>query len=127
MKKNYVITIYGSLTQGLDGAETKISLHIFTSVCQEFCPRGGGAIPTCIAGGIPACLAAGLQGGGLLRGVCSKRGVCSGGEGVPGGDPPGTATAAGGTHPTGMHSCMWMFSHYNFTCTCTLALDRPQS
>ena len=25
--------------------------------------------------------------------------------GVPGGDPPGTATAVGGTHPTGMHSC----------------------
>ena len=24
--------------------------------------------------------------------------------GVPGGDPP-TATAVGGTHPTGMHSC----------------------
>ena len=24
---------------------------------------------------------------------------------MPGGDPPGTATAAGGTHPTGMHSC----------------------
>ena len=38
-------------------------------------------------------------------------GVCSGGVpapgGVPGGDPPGTATAAGGTHPTGMHSCFW--------------------
>ena len=28
-----------------------------------------------------------------------------GGVGVPGGDPPGMATAAGGTHPTGMHSC----------------------
>ena len=28
--------------------------------------------------------------------------------GVPGGDnPPGMATAAGGTHPTGMHSCGW--------------------
>ena len=37
-------------------------------------------------------------------GVCSwGRGVCSGG--VPGKDPPGTATAVGGTHPTGMHSC----------------------
>ena len=31
---------------------------------------------------------------------------CSRGGGVPGGDPPGTATAAGGTHPTGMHSCL---------------------
>ena len=26
--------------------------------------------------------------------------------GMPGGDPPQTATAAGGTHPTGMHSCL---------------------
>ena len=25
--------------------------------------------------------------------------------GGPGGDPPRMATAAGGTHPTGMHSC----------------------
>ena len=26
--------------------------------------------------------------------------------GVPGGDPPGMATAAGSTCPTGMHSCL---------------------
>ena len=38
------------------------------------------------------------------RGVCSQGGVCS--RGVSGGDPPGTATAAGGMHPTGMHSCL---------------------
>ena len=64
--------------------------------------------------------------GACSGGVCSRGGgvccggVCSGGDawsggllarggawsrGVPGGDPPGTATAAGGTHPTGMHSC----------------------
>ena len=30
-------------------------------------------------------------------------GVWSGG--VPGEEPPDTATAAGGTHPTGMHYC----------------------
>ena len=29
--------------------------------------------------------------------------------GVPGGDTPRTATAAGGTHPTGMHSCLLQF------------------
>ena len=34
-------------------------------------------------------------------GVPGPRGVWSGG---PGGDPPPMATAAGGTHPTGMHS-----------------------
>ena len=37
--------------------------------------------------------------GGCLLGGCPLRGVL-------GGDPPPeTATAAGGTHPTGMHSC----------------------
>ena len=50
-------------------------------------------------------------GGCLLPGVCacSGGGLVLGGSapgGVPGGDPPGTATAAGGTHPTGMHSCI---------------------
>ena len=47
------------------------------------------------------CLVRGLPGSGgpAPRGW----GVWSGG--VPGGDPLGTATAAGGTHPIGMHSC----------------------
>ena len=39
-------------------------------------------------------------------GESAPRGVCL----VPGGclveTPPGMATAAGGTHPTGMHSCL---------------------
>ena len=50
--------------------------------------------------------------GGLLReGGCvpGLGGVCSGEVCLlPGGclvETPGTATAAGGTHPTGMHSC----------------------
>ena len=30
--------------------------------------------------------------------------------GVPGGDPPRTATAVGGTHPTEMHSSSRIFS-----------------
>ena len=46
----------------------------------------------------------------LLPGVCSGGGFCSHGGwsalGGAGGDPPGTATAAGGTHPTGTHSCL---------------------
>ena len=37
-------------------------------------------------------------GGGLVPGRVP-------GPGGPGGDPPRMATAAGGTHPTGMHSC----------------------
>ena len=71
-------------------------VNIFRSVCQEFCPRRGGV-------GMPG------PGGPAPRGVCSggvwSRGVCSGGEGAWW-RPPRTATAAGGTHPTGMHSCL---------------------
>ena len=33
----------------------------------------------------------------------------SGPGGVPGGDPPWTATAVGGTYPTGMHSSLFLF------------------
>ena len=36
-------------------------------------------------------------------GAWSQQGACS--WGVPGGEPPQTATAVGSTHPTGMHSC----------------------
>ena len=50
------------------------------------------------------CLSTGrVHGAGGLHGPGG--GACSGG--VPGGDPHPTATAAGGTHPTGMHSC-WL-------------------
>ena len=40
-------------------------------------------------------------------GACSSRGLLQQGS-APGGvwRPPPTATAAGGTHPTGMHSCL---------------------
>ena len=75
-----------------------------------FCSQGGGG---CLVRGVPAsggrCP---VLGGACSRGVWS-RGVCSGGGGVwsLGGAwwrPPRTATAAGGTHPTGMHSCYVM-------------------
>ena len=50
-----------------------------------------------------------VPGGVCSRGECLVPGGCLAPEGVPGpgtgGDPPETATAAGGTHPTGMHSC----------------------
>ena len=41
--------------------------------------------------------------GGLVQGGCMVMGFLS--RGVPGRDHPGTATAVGSTHPTGMHSC----------------------
>ena len=62
--------------------------NIFTPVCHSVhregaCSRGGCLL---LGGGVPA------PGGPA--------------QGVPGEDPPRTATAAGGTHPTGMHSCL---------------------
>ena len=51
-------------------------------------PQPRGKLRRIWAGGVPS------QGGFLLQGG----GVC--------GDPPVTATAAGGTYPTGMHSCL---------------------
>ena len=77
---NFITARKRSLEQG----------NIFTSVCQEFCSqRGGGCLVTgCVPG---------------PGGVCAwSRGVCL----VPGGVeiPPGMATAAGSTHPTGMYS-----------------------
>ena len=45
--------------------------------------------------------------GGAWSGGCLVPGV------VPGGDPlPRTDTAAGGTHPTGMHSCLFINLFY---------------
>ena len=46
-----------------------------------------------------------------LGGACAQGGVCSRGTCYRGGawwrpPTPGTATAAGGAHPTGMHSCL---------------------
>ena len=75
--------------------------NIFTSVCQEFCSRGGAWSGGVWSGG---CLVRGRvpSPGGLVWGVPGRGGVWSG---VPGGDPP-PATAAGGTYPTGMHSCL---------------------
>ena len=59
--------------------------NIFRRVCQEFCPQWGGVWSR----GVPG-----------LGGVWSRGG---------GGDPPRTATASGGTHPTGIHSCIYIF------------------
>ena len=58
----------------------------------------------------------------LVPGGCAPGGVPGPGgsapRGVPGGDPQ-TATAAGGTHPTGMHSCV---NDHNFMCNDRISL-----
>ena len=98
--------------------------NIFTSVCQEFCSQGGACSTGDLLRGTPGpggCLVQGgfwsreclVPGDVCSQGVSAPGGVCSRGVsapgdawswGVPGGDPP-TAAAAGGTHPTVMHSC----------------------
>ena len=74
--------------------------YIFTGVCDSV--NGGGGV--CSGGFLlpGGCL---LRGGGVRSGGVSAPGGVSVRGGVPGGDPPGTATAAGDTHPTGMHFC----------------------
>ena len=53
-------------------------------------------------------------------GVCSRVDVCSQGgasvlpPGGPVGEPPGMATAARGTHPTGVHSCKFSVRLWDF-------------
>ena len=42
----------------------------------------------------------------MFTGVCLSTGGVPAHGGVRGWRPPRTATAAGGTHPTGMHSCI---------------------
>ena len=75
--------------------------YVFTRVCHSV-HRGG-----CFHGGVPA-RGVPVPGGSAPRGVptlggaCSRGGVCL--QGVW--RPPLTATVAGGTHPTGMHSCI---------------------
>ena len=58
--------------------------NIFIGMCQEFCSQWGCLLPR----GVSAH-------GGLLQGMSAPGG---------GGSAPGD-TAAGGTHPTGMHTC----------------------
>ena len=61
-------------------------------------------------GGMPGLGGCLVQGGACSQGGVWSRGVSSP-RGVPREDTPGTATAAGGMHPTGMHSCFDLVSN----------------
>ena len=74
--------------------------NIFAPVCHSV-HRGGVCSGGCLVWGVSAP----GRGDAWSGGVPGAREGCSQG-GVPCGDPPGTATAAGGTHPTVMHSCL---------------------
>ena len=66
--------------------------YVFTRVCHSFCSQGGFSIP----GGFS------IWGGSPSRGGSPSQGGFS--IGGRGGSPSGQC--AGGTHPTGMHSCV---------------------
>ena len=73
---------------------------MFSQACVKNSVHGRGG--ACMAGGVcgrGACMAGGMPGKGGMhgRGCVWQGGACVAGE---------TATAADGTHPTGMHSCL---------------------
>ena len=55
--------------------------------------------------------------------VPGRGGVCGWSRGEPGGDPPETATAAGGTHPTGCILFLFFFKKDIFTLKETKAMQ----
>ena len=71
-------------------------------------PTPKGEVEGDLARRVPAPGAVPAPRGCLFWGACSWGGACSGGCLLPRvcGDPPVTATAASGSHPTGMHSCL---------------------
>ena len=84
--------------------------NVFTSVCQEFCPLGGGCIPACTGRGdvYPS-----IHWVWVWQNPPADTPQADNPLGryfprhtPPWADtPPPTATAADGTHPTGMRSC----------------------
>ena len=90
----------------------------------EGCLVWGGAWSrgVCSQGGLPPGGEHLLQGGAWSGGSAPRGGAWSGGLPGPGGLGclvPGGVTAAGGTHPTGMHSCSLMESRCSESATST--------
>ena len=79
--------------------------HVFTSVCQEFCPPGGGEEAGVCGGG--SCMAGGMCGGG---------GECVAGGGGRACVAEEMATAAVGTHHTKMNSCVKIICSVKLLC-----------
>ena len=111
------------------GMVSQHALQVVSQHALQQVSRGGGwypSMPCRFPGPHPGGKLRGLAWGGFSRhtpGVCvsrpKSRGVSPGPH--PGGcipacteadPPPPTATAAGGTHPTGMHSCYLLFFHF---------------
>ena len=84
--------------------------YIFTPVCQSFCSQRGHVWQGGMRGGGHAWWGDmhgrgwGVSGGGhVWWGACVAGGVCGGGACMA--DTMRYGQRAGGTHPTGMHSC----------------------
>ena len=80
--------------------------NVFTGVCDSVHGGFPGGMPGSgrVTGpGVVPGLGGSAPGGCLLLGVPGPGGVCSRGGCLV--ETPRTATATGGTHPTGMHSC----------------------
>ena len=96
--------------------QTKFGARYYFNTCLSFCSRGGGWSQGGHGpGGVPG------PGGCLVPGALVPWGAGPGGYLVLGGllqggclvETPQMATAAGGTHPTGMHSCLNCYSTEN--------------
>ena len=73
--------------------------NVFTSMCQGFCPRGGGGLYPSIHWADTPWADTSPGQSTLGRHIPLSR------HPLPGQTPPMMATAADGTHPTGMHYC----------------------
>ena len=90
--QTFPATVSGANSRFITVRNSSCGKVMFSQVCQEFCPQvGGGA----------------MCGGGVHgRGLCMGQGHVWRGHALWGTCVAGeTATAAEGTHPTGMHSC----------------------
>ena len=86
---------------------TKLGKVIF-SQASVILSEGGESAPGGGAAWSGGCLVPGVPSLGGLPGWGAWPWGGAWSEGVPGGDPPGTATAVSGTHPAGMHSCFYI-------------------
>ena len=78
--------------------------NVFTSVCQEFCPQGGGVCLS-VCWDTPPSQTRGCVSQHALRQTPPDQ--------TPPRQTPSTATAEDGTHPTGMQSCIPAFFPYS--------------
>ena len=111
-KRNYSLKVGAPCNRNFYRPQTKLRKgNVFTPVCQSFCSRGGGGcLPQCMLGYTPPSPTDAPLGRHPLPSACwdthplpsagwDTHTPCPMHAGID------VATAADGTHPTGMHSC----------------------